>query len=67
MIVAGSKPEFVACVNHFASSGSVIVSVIGAGALGCVDGPCIPSLSCGVLGVIHAPNLTKVSPIVARI
>ena len=67
MIVAGSKPEFVACVNHFASSGSVIVSITGVGVLGCVDGPCIPYFSCGVLGVIHAPNLTKVSPIAARI
>ena len=67
MIVAGSKPEFVACVNHFASSGSVIVSIIGFGVPGCVSGPCVSSFSCGVFGIIHAPNLARVSPIVARI
>ena len=67
MIVAGSKPEFVACVNHFASSGSVIVSITGVGVLGCVDGHCVPCSPCGVFCVIHVPNLTRVSPIAARI
>ena len=67
MIDAGSRPELVACVNHFASSGSVIVSITGAGVLGCVDGHCIPCSLCGVFGVIHAPSLTKVSPIAAMI
>ena len=43
------------------------MSIIGVGVFGCVDGPCIPIFSCGVFGVIHAPNLVKVSPIVARI
>ena len=67
MTDAGSTAELVACANHFASSGSVIVSVTGVGALGCVVDHCI----CWSLGVdfcvIHVPILINVSPIILRV
>ena len=65
--VAGSKPEFLTCAIHFASSGSVIVNVTGVGALGCVVDHCICWSSGVNFCVIHVPILINVSPIVLRV
>ena len=67
MTVAGSMPELLICVTHSASSGLVIVNVIGAGALGCVVGRCICWSSGVDFCVIHFPILMNVSPIILRV
>ena len=65
--IAGSMPELLICVTHSASSGLVIVNVIGAGALGCVVGRCICWSSGVDFCVIHVPILMNVSPIILRV